>query len=73
MIDDIDIRSLNVHWWRSQLALVNQDPVLFDGTIRDNILFGCQYRSESLRNMEQIIEAAKNAKIHDFICSLPEA
>jgi ATP-binding cassette subfamily B (MDR/TAP) protein 1 len=73
LIDDIDIQSLNVHWWRSQLALVNQDPVLFDGTIRENILFGCQYRSEPLPNMEHIIEAAKTAHIHDFICSLPKA
>jgi ABC-type multidrug transport system fused ATPase/permease subunit len=51
---------------------VNQDPVLFDGTIRENLLFGCQYKSEPLPNMEQIIEAAKQAKIHDFICSLPQ-
>jgi ABC-type multidrug transport system fused ATPase/permease subunit len=61
-----------VHWWRSQFALVNQDPVLFDETIRENILFGCQYQS-NLPNMEEIIEAAKQANIHDFISSLPQA
>jgi ATP-binding cassette subfamily B (MDR/TAP) protein 1 len=73
LIDGTDIRLLNVYWWRSQIALVNQDPVLFDASIRDNILFGCHHLSESPPTMEQIIEAARQANIHDFILSLPQA
>ncbi|CAF1334192.1 unnamed protein product [Adineta steineri] len=72
-IDNNDIRSLDVDWWRSQIGLVNQEPILFDTTIKENILFGCQYRSQSLPTDEQIIQVAKLAKIHDFICSLPQA
>jgi len=54
---------------RSQLGIVSQEPVLFDRTIADNIAYGDTSRDVE---MQEIIEAAKNANIHNFITSLPQ-
>ncbi len=61
--------SLNLQWWRSQIGLVSQEPVLFDASIRENIAYGDTSRKVP---MEEIREAAKNANIQRFIESLPE-
>ncbi len=61
-INDIKIKSL-----RKNIGLVQQEVFLFTGTIRENILYGRPDAKE-----EEIIEAAKNANIHDFINGLPE-
>ncbi|CAF1489829.1 unnamed protein product [Adineta ricciae] len=71
LIDNNEIRSLDVNWWRSQLSLVNQDPAVFNTTIRENLLFGCSYQPDSIPTMDQIIHVAKLVNLHDFICSLP--
>ncbi|KAL6475849.1 hypothetical protein MHYP_G00143480 [Metynnis hypsauchen] len=67
--DGMDTRMLNVAWLRSQLGLVSQEPILFDCTIAENIQYGDNSRVVS---QEEIVEAAKNANIHDFILGLPE-
>ncbi len=67
LIDGIDIRSFDLSSLRRQIGLVLQDVFIFTGTIKDNIAFG---RPEA--SMDEIILAAKNARIHDFIESLPE-
>ncbi|CAF3925575.1 unnamed protein product [Rotaria sp. Silwood1] len=70
LIDSKDIRSLNLQWYRSQIGIVSQEPVLFDMSIRENIAYG-----DNSRNgipIEEIIEAAKNANVHDFIQKLPQ-
>ncbi|CAF4864473.1 unnamed protein product, partial [Rotaria socialis] len=70
LIDNIDIRELNIQWLRSQIGLVNQEHFLFTGTIRENIIYGCSY----LRNnvpLNEVIDVAKQANIHEFIESLP--
>lgn len=54
---------------RAKLGLVSQEPVLFDRTIAENIAYGDNERNIS---MVEIIEAAKNANIHDFISKLPQ-
>ena len=51
------------------MGLVSQEPVLFDTTIRENIAYGDNSR---VVPMEEIINAAKNANIHEFIHSLPD-
>ena len=51
------------------VGIVSQEPVLFDMSIRENIAYGDNSRSDI--PMDEIIEAAKNANIHDFIQSLP--
>ncbi|MFS7932111.1 putative ABC-type xenobiotic transporter [Helianthus anomalus] len=62
----IDLRELDLKWLRSQKALVGQEPVVFAGTIQENIGFGNQNAS-----FAEIEEAAREAYIHDFICGLP--
>ncbi|CAF1372879.1 unnamed protein product [Rotaria sordida] len=70
LIDSKDIRNLNLQWYRSQIGIVSQEPVLFDMSIRENIAYGNNSRNDI--PMEEIIEAAKNANIHDFIQKLPQ-
>ncbi|XP_069068459.1 ATP-dependent translocase ABCB1-like [Pleurodeles waltl] len=67
--DGIDTRSLNLQWFRSQLGIVSQEPVLFDCSIAENIQYGDNSRNVS---QEEIEEAAKAANIHSFIETLPE-
>ena len=67
-IDGVDIRSLDVQWVRAQLALVSQEPVLFNTTIYDNIVYGDNTRSPT---MDEVFHVAKKANIHNFIVSLP--
>ena len=67
-IDGVDIRSLDVQWVRAQLALVSQEPVLFNTTIFDNIAYGDNTRTPT---MDEVIDVAKKANIHNFIASLP--
>ena len=66
-IDGKDVRTLSLKSLRSQIGIVQQDVYLFSGTIRDNIAYGKPGAS-----MEEIIEAAKRANIHEFIEELPD-
>lgn len=66
-IDGKDVRTLSLKSLRSQIGMVQQDVYLFSGTIRDNIAYGKPGAS-----MDEIIEAAKRANIHDFIEELPD-
>ena len=68
-LDGHDTKVLNLAWLRSQIGLVSQEPVLFDLSVAENIAYGDNTRE---LQMEEIIEAAKKANIHDFISSLPE-
>ncbi|XP_066908127.1 phosphatidylcholine translocator ABCB4, partial [Halyomorpha halys] len=68
LIDGSDINNINVRYLRSQMGLVSQEPVLFDITIKENILYGL----EEEVTMDKIIEAAKIANIHYFIMKLPQ-
>eukprot|EP00981_Chlorochromonas_danica_P013488 scaffold6397_cov175-Ochromonas_danica.AAC.26 len=75
-LDGHDLRSLNIKYLRSLIGYVGQEPVLFTGTIGDNIAYGldpqeCASMSESQLNA-LIEEAAKAANAHDFIVSFPE-
>ncbi|KAJ5058639.1 P-loop containing nucleoside triphosphate hydrolase protein [Bipolaris maydis] len=64
-----NIKDQNLKNYRSQLALVSQSPTLFDGTIRDNIVFGIENGSPG---EEAVIQACKDANIYGFILSLPD-
>ncbi|KAG8365998.1 hypothetical protein BUALT_Bualt17G0030300 [Buddleja alternifolia] len=66
LLDGNRIKRLKLKWLRSQMGLVNQEPILFATSIKENILFGKEDAS-----MEMIINAAKNANAHDFIVKLP--
>jgi ABC-type multidrug transport system fused ATPase/permease subunit len=65
-IDGTDIRQFKLDSLRRQIGMVLQDVFLFSGTIRENIAFG-----KTDASMDEIVQAAKAARIHDFIESLP--
>ena len=67
LIDGVDVRQYHVRSLREKIAIVLQDPVLFSGTIADNLRYG---RLDAAR--EEIEEAAKAAHAHDFIARLPK-
>lgn len=66
-VDGIDIRDMTAPSLRRNVGIVQQDVFLFNGTIKENILYGRLDATD-----EEVIEAAKRANIHDFVCSLPE-
>lgn len=66
-IDGRDIRWLKLQSLRNQLSLVLQEPMLFSGSISDNIRYGRLGAS-----LDEIVEAAKAANAHDFIERLPD-
>lgn len=67
LIDGHDIRHFNVRHVRSQMALVGQEPTLFNMSIRENIAYGIDDATQ-----HDIEQAAKLANIHSFIIGLPE-
>jgi ATP-binding cassette, subfamily B, bacterial len=66
-IDGVDIKKLKLRCLRNQYSMVLQEPVLFSGSITDNIRYG---RLDA--TMDDILEAAKAANAHDFIQALPD-
>lgn len=66
-VDGQDVRKLTLESLRNQIGLVQQDIYLFGGSIKENIAYG-----KPSASMEEIIDAAKKANIHDFILSLPD-
>ena len=62
LVDGVDIRTANLRSLRKQIALVSQDPILFDDTIAANIRYGNRNATP-----EQVEDAAKKASAHDFI------
>lgn len=69
-LDGVDIRNLNVASLRSQIALVSQEPTLYAGSLRFNVLLGSP--NPNAVTEEQLVQACKDANIYDFIVSLPE-
>lgn len=65
--DDVDVRDIQLESLRDNVGIVLQDSVLFSGTIADNIRYG-----KPTATMDEVISAAKQANIHDFIESLPD-
>ncbi|CAK4078009.1 unnamed protein product [Aphanomyces euteiches] len=66
LLDGVDIRTLNLQWLRQHISLVGQEPVLFAGTIADNIAGG-----KVGATLDEVEEAAKKANAHDFILQFP--
>ncbi len=67
LLDGHNIKDLELHWLRSNIGLVGQEPLLFSCSIRENICYGCPEASE-----EQILSAAADANALNFIRQLPE-
>ncbi len=66
-VDKRDVRSMDLATLRSGMGIVPQDTILFSGTIKDNIRWGKEDATD-----EEIIEAARVARAHEFIMSFPE-
>ena len=67
LIDGQDIRNVTIESLRGQIAIVTQQTILFNDTVRNNIAYGDISKTE-----DQIVEAAKAAHAHDFILRLPK-
>lgn len=67
MIDGTDVRDVTQKSLRSYIGIVQQDVYLFNGTVKENIAYGKEGAT-----MEEIVEAAKNADLLDFIETLPK-
>ncbi|KAH9301194.1 hypothetical protein KI387_012777 [Taxus chinensis] len=67
MVDGINIKNLQLRWWRNQIGLVNQEPALFATSIEENIRFGKEGAT-----MQDIVSAAMASNAHNFISQLPQ-
>ncbi|CAL1280383.1 unnamed protein product [Larinioides sclopetarius] len=67
LLDGYDIKTINLKYLRSQMALVSQEPVLFNCSIEENIIYGIKEKVWK----SDIEDAARMANIHDFIVNLP--
>ncbi|MBN2058096.1 MAG: ABC transporter ATP-binding protein [Candidatus Saganbacteria bacterium] len=65
-IDEHDLKQVSLMTLRAYISIISQDVVLFSGTIRENLQYGRKQVDE-----EKMVQAARNAEIHDFIASLP--
>jgi ATP-binding cassette subfamily B protein/subfamily B ATP-binding cassette protein MsbA len=77
-LDGQDIRGLTLGYLRDQISIVHQEPFLFNGTVRENILYGKsgllldrQMAEAPPSDDAELIEAARSARAHDFIMQLP--
>lgn len=66
-LDDYDLRDIRLSSLRQHISVVPQEPVLFSGTIAENIVYGRRGATP-----DQVMEAAKAAELHDFVMGLPE-
>ncbi|CAI6347628.1 unnamed protein product [Macrosiphum euphorbiae] len=67
LLDDFDLKYLNLHWLRQNIGVVSQEPVLFNVSIAENIRYG---QTDCTR--QDIIAAAMTANAHSFIIKLPK-
>ncbi len=67
LVDGVDLRDLDIQWWRSQIGLVLQENLMFNDTVLENIRYA---RPDA--TMEEVIDAAKRASAHEYIERLPK-
>ena len=65
-IDGVDLRDVDSGLYRRQIGMVLQDPYLFHGTVLDNIRYGVPEA-----DLDAVVDAARAANAHDFICRMP--
>ena len=72
-VDGTPLSELNLDWWRKQVGYVAQEPVMFPGTIYENIALGKSSGTDGEKvTREEVIAASKAACCHDFIEELPD-
>ena len=67
LFDGVNAKDYNLAWLRSQIGLISQDPVIFDGTVLDNVRFG-----KPDATMEEVFEACDTSCADEFIARLPQ-
>ncbi|MGH7312204.1 MAG: ABC transporter ATP-binding protein, partial [Candidatus Rokuibacteriota bacterium] len=67
LLDGVDIETLDLMWLRRQIALVLQEPIIFSGTLGENIAYGRPEATEA-----DIVAASQAAGLHDFVLELPD-
>ncbi|EFJ17126.1 hypothetical protein SELMODRAFT_421121 [Selaginella moellendorffii] len=67
LLDGVNIKNLQLKWYREQIGLVSQEPILFSSTIKENIFLGKENAT-----LEEVIAAARKSDAHSFICGFPE-
>jgi ATP-binding cassette subfamily B (MDR/TAP) protein 1 len=74
-VGGVDLRKVDLKWWRSQIGLVQQEPFLFNDTIYNNVAYGlCGTKWQDAtkeEKMELVIDACKEAYANEFITKLP--
>ncbi|KAG2226168.1 hypothetical protein INT45_003313 [Circinella minor] len=68
LLDGNDLKDINLKWLRTQIGVVSQEPVLFNMTIRQNLLMGVHEQVSE----EAVVDACKKANCHTFISKLPK-
>ena len=68
LVDGLNIRDINLVRLRNMISVVSQEPILFDCSIRDNIVYGL----DNTKSMDDVIGAARASNIHEFITNLPQ-
>lgn len=74
LLDGLDISEYNLKWLRSRVRLVQQEPILFSGTVYDNVANGLideQLLLSEEKQSQLVVEACKAANAHDFVEELP--
>lgn len=71
-LDGVDIRDINLKWLRNHIAAVSQEPVLFSGTIRENILYGLKSDVDSNLANDLFDQVVHQSYVDDFVKSLPD-
>lgn len=70
-LDGIDIRELNPKWLRSNIGIVNQEPALFSGSIRENILYGLKDDEQEFAD-QNFQRVAQESHVDDFVKTMPD-
>ena len=76
-VDGVDVREFDLQALRSEIAIVEQNPYLFSGTVAENVAYGdrdvlAAERDEEGASRERVINAARAAEAHEFVADLPE-
>ncbi|CAI5441125.1 unnamed protein product [Caenorhabditis angaria] len=64
-LDNIEVRDINHVYYHQKIALVAQEPILYEGSVRHNILYGCDFATE-----DDMLKAAEMANVHEFVKDL---
>ena len=64
------VARMNIHQLRTQICIVSQEPILFDCTIRENIVYGLADKDQV--GHERIVRVCEQANVHNFILGLPD-